>query len=162
MSSDYENEKKKMLKKMGYKEITRAAGSLGKDLVMRNKNNQFIAVEIKSNKKNKNGNWRVQISQRKKTKEQYDLIKQAYNQDNLPIFYDVRWKRHPDHHGIEDDWRRWEAFLIANEEKHMSLANQKWPSFSYGEGMDSKKVWKELLYTEDPYKTLEQLATKNR
>ncbi len=162
MSSDYERDKRDLLEKMGFREITRAAGSLGKDLVMRNDKNQFIAVEIKSAKKNRNGKWKINIGNRKKTKQQYREIREAYEDENLAIFYDVRWKGHPDHYGIEDDWERWEAFMIADEDMYISRSNQKWPTYNIGEGISSKKVWKELLHCENPFQTLESLALSNQ
>jgi len=152
MGSDQERTMTGLLKNIGFEPVIRAAGSLGLDLATRNKYNQFIGLEEKSRGEDRFGNWKYYPSNTKKDKKQYREAKQMVK-NGVPLIIPVRWLGYPDHHGTPE-WEKWEVFLIQNEEKHKQRANQKWPSFTLGDGIEPEPLLKKLYKSKQPNKTL--------
>ncbi len=150
MSSKYERELRNLLEEMGYI-VFRSAGSLGGDLILRNKKNQFILIEVKSVGE-KNGYWRYHVSDNEKNKEQYKEMKDLANNE-VPCIYSVRWKGAPDHRG-GDVWKKWEVFLISNEDDYLYQKNQSYPSYRIGEGENAENLYRKILTCENVLEVL--------
>ncbi len=149
MGADEERELKNLLQDMGYI-VFRSAGSLGDgDLALRNKKNQFIAVEEKSTSHEK-----VSISDTQKLKDQYRIFKRHYYEDDVPSLYSVRWRGYTPHYGT-DDIEKWEAFLISEEYRHKRSRTQEWPVYKVENGVRIEGLFLELLNAENPKKVLE-------